>query len=163
MRWQVDLQRCRVWVGTVAVRTFIRLVFIVLPLVRLLGEKHRQTLIWELLTVNKKQWTRLCLRNVFRWHTDLEVRQLGKSLFTSGVSTFIRPIASVDSVTVKADRKCYKLPQNIFFRMTLTSEMQRVHNRFCNLNFLRHTLATTLMHLCHIYNKKNAKPGILYV
>lgn len=38
------------------------------------------------------------LSEAFDRSTDLEVGQLGKSFFTSGMSTFIRPVASVDSV-----------------------------------------------------------------
>lgn len=111
MRWQVDLQRCRVWVGTVAVGTFIRLVFIVLPLVRLWGREDTDRGCWEVHVI----WTFAALhlnlliriRSQEESLTDLEIRQLGKSLFASRVGAFIRPIAGVDSAAREADGKMF--------------------------------------------------------
>lgn len=85
MRRQVDLQRRRVRVGTVAVGTLVGFVFVVLPLVRLRG-KHKD--VWP---------SRSGLPPPDRV-TYLEVGQLGESLFTAGVGAFIRPVARVDSV-----------------------------------------------------------------
>lgn len=84
---KVDLQGGRVRVGTVTVGTFEGFVFVVLPLVRL--EQRRE---------NKKSvpfmhHCRSCEKAV---NVYLQIRQLCKSLFTSWVSAFIRPVACVD-------------------------------------------------------------------
>lgn len=111
MRWQVDLQRCRVWVGTVAVGTFIRLVFIVLSLVRLWGRENTDRgcrevhVIWTFAALHLNLLIRI--RSQEESLTDLEIRQLGKSLFASRVGAFIRPIAGVDSAAREADGKMF--------------------------------------------------------
>lgn len=48
------------------------------------------------------------LSEAFDRSTDLEVGQLGKSFFTSGVSTFIRPVASVDSASERINTQVRK-------------------------------------------------------
>lgn len=90
MRRQVDLQRRRVRVGTVAVGTLVGFVFVVLPLVRLRGETQRR--------VAEPFRPSSLPPSPLRRVTYLEVGQLGESLFTAGVGAFIRPVARVDSV-----------------------------------------------------------------